>query len=113
MERSREREKCGTGNPGVATLRVPVSTASSRSCTRLVHAESCTWPPWLVDQNAAGCRSGHVEGAHGPPHWRDAPAHTCTMHMITYTHVRPDTRAAYNSQGRSKETAGQKREEMK
>lgn len=63
-----------------------------------------------MDETAG--RRGHVGGAQGPPHWRRTRTRS-SMHMITYTHVRPDTRAAYNSQGRRKETVGQKGEEMK
>ncbi|MEJ1272129.1 hypothetical protein NN561_002977 [Cricetulus griseus] len=98
--------------PGVATLRVPANTAGSRSCTRLVHAKSCTRPlgGWTKVQQRVGSqrpRGGRARSPHWLAHARSG------VHTMTSTHVRPDTRAARNSRGRRKETVGQEGEEMK
>lgn len=97
----------GSLDPGVTTLRVPPRTAGSRSCTRLVHARPCAWPldEWTKPQQRVAAATWGVRT--GPALARRARTRS-SMHMITYTHVRPDTRAAYNSQGRRKETVGQK-----
>lgn len=95
--------------PGVTTLRAPPRTAGPRSCTRLVRAEPCAQPPdrWTKPQRPRG------GGASTDPALARCARTRSSMHMITYTHVRPDTRAAYNSQGIRKETVGRKGEEMK
>lgn len=69
--------------------------------------------PWLAGESAAAGRSGHVGWGRRDPTLARRALTRSSVHMITYKHVRPDTRAAYNSQGRRKETVGQKGEEMK
>lgn len=99
--------------PGVTTLRVPINTAGSRSCIQLVHAKSCTWPlGWRTEAQQRVAATTWGETRTDPTLARGACTRS-SAHTITYTHVRPDTRAAYNSQGRRKETVGQKGEEMK
>lgn len=66
-----------------------------------------TAPRW-VDETAAA-----TWGARTDPALVRRARTRSSMHTITCTHVRPDTRAAYNSQGRRKETVGRKGEEMK
>lgn len=69
--------------------------------------------PWLAGESAAAGRSGHVGWGRTDPTLARRARTRSSVHMITYTHVLPDTRSAYNSQDRRKETVGQKGEEMK
>lgn len=104
--RPREREKCGTGQsspshhaPGAATHRGLAILYSAG-----------TPDEWTTPQQPLAAATW---GARTDPALARRARTRPSMHMVTYTHVRPDTRAAYNSQGRRKETVGQKGEEMK
>lgn len=103
------KKKCGMGHaaPGARKHRGLAIVRPAGTCGVLHMA------PWLAGESAAAGRSGHVGWGRRDPTLARRARTRSRVHMITYTHVRPNTRAAYNSQGRRKETVGQKGEEMK